>query len=51
MRPVLLAVLTLVAAVVLGIVLFAADRDVLGAVAMLGGIPVAFVVWLVANER
>jgi hypothetical protein len=51
LRPLLMAGLVLVAGVVLGIVLLALDFGILGMVAMLGAIPVAFVAWLLANDR
>jgi hypothetical protein len=51
LRPLLMAGLVLVAGVVLGIVLVALDFGILGMVAMLGAIPVAFVAWLLANDR
>jgi hypothetical protein len=41
----------LMAGLVLGIVLLALDFGILGMVAMLGAIPVAFVAWLLANDR
>lgn len=46
-----MAGLVLVAGVVLGIVLLALDLGILGIVALLGAIPVAFVAWLLANDR
>jgi hypothetical protein len=51
LRPLLMAGLVLVAGVVLGIVLLALDFGLLGIVALLGSIPVAFVAWLLANDR
>ncbi len=51
MRPILLAVLTLVVAFVGGLVLMLADRTMLGVIAMLVGLPAAFIVWLTANDR
>mgnify|MGYP001016230570 CR=1 FL=1 len=51
MRPILLALAALVVAFAVGIILMLGDRYLIGTVVMLVGLPVAFVVWLTANDR
>jgi hypothetical protein len=51
MRPILLALAALVVAFVAGIVLMLGERYLIGTVVMLVGLPVAFGIWLTANDR
>lgn len=47
----LFALLALVAAIVLGLVLFLTDHVVLGFVALLGSIPFAIAAWIWRSDR
>ena len=49
--PILLALLTVVAGFVVGVVLFATGHWVLGIVGCMAAIPVAFGVWAAASDR
>jgi len=47
----LLALLTLVAAVVVGIWLFTADHLIIGLAVIFGAIPIAIAVWMTVGDR
>jgi hypothetical protein len=48
---VLLALLTMIAAVLVGIWLFSADHLVIGLAVIFGAIPIAIAMWMVVNDR
>jgi hypothetical protein len=48
---ILLALLTLVVAVVVGIWLFSADHLIIGLAVVLGAIPIAMGMWVYVNDR
>lgn len=48
---VLLAILSLIVAVVVGVWLFATDHLVIGTAALFAGLPVALAVWMLVNDR
>jgi hypothetical protein len=48
---VLLAILSLIVAVVVGVWLFTADHLIIGLAVLFGGIPFAFAMWMFVNDR
>ena len=48
---VLLALLSLIVAVVVGVWLFTADHLIIGIAVLFGGIPVALAVWMIVSDR
>jgi hypothetical protein len=48
---ILLALLTMIAAVVVGIWLFTADHLIIGLAVFLGAIPIAIAMWAYVNDR
>ncbi len=48
---VLLAILSLIVAVVVGVWLFTADHLIIGLAVLFGGLPLAFGVWMTVSDR
>jgi hypothetical protein len=49
--PILVALGTLVAAVIVGVALMVGDHTLIGLVVLLAGLPLALVAWIALSER